>query len=44
MICLDLSDEYLSGFKARLNGEPFDEAKSDDWKMGWLNASQSLKL
>lgn len=43
MIYLDLSDEYLSGYNARLNNEPFDKTKSDDWKMGWLNANQSLK-
>lgn len=43
MIDLGLSDEYLSGYKARLNGEPFDKTKSEDWKMGYINAHQSLK-
>ena len=43
MIDLGLSEEFLSGYKARLNNEPFDGTKSDDWKMGWLEANQSLK-
>lgn len=27
-----------------ITGEIYDGTKSDDWKMGWLNANQSLKL
>ena len=44
MIDLGLSEEYLSGYTARLKGEPFDVNKSDDWKMGWANANQALEL
>ena len=43
MIDLGLSEEYLTGFNARCNGLPFDESKSDDWKMGWQNANNSMK-
>ncbi len=43
MIDLGLSEEYLSGYKARLHGEPFDSSKSDEWQMGWMNAHQALK-
>ena len=43
MIDLGLSDEYLAGYKARLDNKPFDKQKSDDWKMGWFNAHQALK-
>ena len=43
MIDFGLSDDYLAGFNARLNNEPFDESQTDDWKMGWENAHQSLK-
>ncbi len=42
MIDFGLSDEYLSGYAARLKGEPFDANKSDDYKMGWANAHQAL--
>ena len=44
MIDLGLSDEYLAGYSARLNDRPFDNDETDDWKMGWLNANQALKL
>lgn len=44
MIDFGLSDEYLAGYSARLNGRPFDNSETDDWKMGWLNANQALKL
>ena len=44
MIDLGLSDEYLAGYRARLNGLPFDKNETNDWKMGWLNANQALKL
>lgn len=43
MIDFGLSDEYLQGFNARLHDAPLDENQSDDWKMGWVNATQSLK-
>ena len=44
MIDLGLSDEYLAGYRARLNGLPFDKNETNDWKMGWMNANQALKL
>ena len=44
MIELGLSDEYLSGYRARLNDLPFDSSESDDWRMGWINANQALKF
>ena len=42
MIYFGLTEEYLAGFNARVNNIPFDQAKSDDWKMGWINAEQAL--
>lgn len=44
MIDLGLSEEYLDGYSSRLNGLPFDESQSDDWKMGWTNANQALQF
>lgn len=44
MIDLGLSDQYLAGYGARLKGQPFDRNETYDWKMGWLNANQALKL
>lgn len=44
MIDFGLSNEYLTGYSARLDGRPFDNNETDDWKMGWLNANQALKL
>lgn len=44
MIDFGLSDDYLDGYNARLKNEPFDKLKSDEWKMGWLNANQALKI
>lgn len=44
MIEMGLSDEYLQGFNARLKNMPFDKSQSEDWKMGWINANQSLKI
>jgi len=44
MIDLGLSAEYLSGYKARLNNVMFNEDMSDEWRMGWINANQGLKL
>lgn len=41
MIEFGLSDEYLSGYSARLSNKPFDEDQDDDWRMGWLNAEQA---
>ena len=38
MIELGLSEEYLSGYSARVEEKPFDKAQSDDWIMGWQNA------
>ena len=43
MIDLGLSDEYLKGFNDRLKDIPFDDEKSDDWKMGWHNADQQKR-
>jgi len=43
MIDFGLSDEYLAGYSARLNGHPFNNNETDDWKMGWLNANQALE-
>jgi len=43
MIDLGLSDEYLQGFNARLKNIPFDKNQSEEWRMGWMNANQSLK-
>ena len=44
MIDFGLSDEFLARYSARLNGRSFDNNETDDWKMGWLNANQALKL
>ena len=44
MIEFGLSDEYLAGYNARLNDQPFDDNETDDWRMGWLNANQALKF
>lgn len=44
MIDLGLSAEYLAGYKARLNNVMFNENMSDEWRMGWINANQGLKL
>lgn len=41
MIELGLSDEYLSGYNARLHNKPFDEDQDDDWRQGWFNAEQA---
>jgi hypothetical protein len=27
--------EYEAGYKARMNGEPFDPAQSEDWQAGY---------
>lgn len=43
MIDLGLSEEYLAGYRARLNGKPFDASQSDEWQMSWMNAHQALK-
>lgn len=40
----EVSDEYLAGYSARLNDRPFNNNETDDWKMGWLNVDQALKL
>ena len=44
MIDLGLSDEYLEGYNARLKGNPYDATKSEEWRMGWINANQALKF
>ena len=44
MIEFGLSEEYLSGYTARCKGLPFDKNKSEEWKMGWKNADQALKI
>lgn len=44
MIDFGLSDEYLSGYNARLKNKPFEQGATKDWKMGWSNANQALKL
>lgn len=44
MIDLGLSEEYLDGYRSRINGLPFDASQSDDWKMGWTNANQALQF
>lgn len=44
MIDLCLSGEYLEGYNARLKGNPYDVTKSEEWRMGWINANQALKF
>lgn len=44
MIDLGLSECYQIGYRARLNGFPYDENQSDDWKIGWTNANQALQF
>lgn len=44
MIDLGLSEEYLDGYRSRLNGLPFDASLSNDWKISWINANQALQF
>ena len=43
MIDFGLSDEYLNGYRARRKNTPYDDSKSEEWRMGWINANQALK-
>lgn len=44
MIEFGLSDDYLAGYNARIKNIPFDGTQSEEWKMGWINADQALKI
>lgn len=44
MIELGLSDDFLAGYNDRLKSVPYNKEKPDEWKMGWHNADQQIKL
>lgn len=38
------NEEYLNGYRSRLNRLPFDASQSNDWKAGWIDANQALQF
>lgn len=38
------SPDYQGGYDAGDDGEPFDRAKSDEWKAGWRDAYDDKNL